>query len=268
MNRKHIVLLSTITLALMTVGIAYAHWTANLYVNFEIDTGKLHLTPDYYPFWISEIGEWRSIMFDDHSPLVMDEGPYAGMEKEWAIPEGYIIISKDDPVVNGFDIHLHNVYPCLTAYMELELYNDGTIPAGFNGFSYDILTGGPKSGPQVPYVPNVDFIIDGIDMDFHDNADDGYVEFNIYSMDPDTWDYPICEVSIQLRADLATEPWSDDYPNSWDQIDPGYSVYADITIHFNESLPEDYEYYFYFRLFYVNWNEVGVQNDMSLGAPV
>ena len=263
MNRKHIVLLSTITLALMTVGIAYAHWTDHLYVNFEIDTGELHLTPDYSPYWISEIGEWRSVSFDDHSTLVMDSGPYAGYGKEWAIPEGYILTGADSHEVNWFDIHLHNVYPCLTATMELELYNDGTIPAGFNGYYLDYLVGGELGGVLSPIDPYSDFIIDPIDMDFDP---DGYVEFYVYDTDPDTWDYPICEVSVQLTADTAFEEWSDQYPNSWEQIDPGYSVYAEITIHFNESLPQDHEYEFYFRLFYVNWNEVGATNDLSLGA--
>ena len=46
-------------------------------------------------------------------------------------------------------------------------------------------------------------------------------------------------------------------PNSWVQIDPGYEVYADVSIHFGEFLEQSTIYKFGWEMDFINWNELG-----------
>jgi hypothetical protein len=251
MNKKYAVILSTVMLGLICVGVVYAHWTDQLYVDVNIDTGRLHLTPIKW-WWSNPYGEMVDVYFDDHSTEEMwDDDLEIWVEKEWRIPEGYVTVCEAE---NSIFLELLNVYPCLNASIFVELFNDGTIPAGYNGAYLDyFLVNGTE---------NYEYIMADYDMDLSD----GYGKMKVYnSSGPMEW--PVCELEIILTADEATEPWSDVAPNSWAQIDPGYSVYARINIHFNEELPQNTTFEFYFRLFYVNWNEVGVENDLSIGAP-
>jgi hypothetical protein len=258
MNKKYVAILTTIMLGLICVGVVYAHWTDQLFVDVNIDTGKLHLTP-FNINYTNMYGEWE-VHFYDHSEEVIDVSsqhelyPWDGWQKEWVIPKGDIEINEEE---NSIYVELLNVYPCLNATFIVGLTNDGTIPAGYNGVYLDYFKINGTEGPMPYwYDPTT------LDLDLSDGH--GYMK--LYDPTNDMI-WPVCEMTIDLWADVATEDWSSVAPNSWAQIDPGYSVYARISIHFNEELPQNTMYEFYFRMFYVNWNEVGVANDMSIGAP-
>ena len=240
MNKKYTAILSLIMLGLMISGVAYAEWTKTIYADMWIDTGYLHLTPvkqDYKNIY----GDYVPVLFYDHSEEMHYDKDYFpdGIQKEWWVPYGDVEIDVEG---NAFYITLDNVYPCLTATMMLGLYNDGSIPAGYNG------------AELVYFTENGDDIECG---DYKINADligDGVMEFVVYDESSEWYpDYPVCEVTVTLTEDEC-EYWP---TNSWCQIDPGCSVWAEIEIHFSEALPQDTEYAFKFVLWYVNWNEAG-----------
>jgi hypothetical protein len=66
---------------------------------------------------------------------------------------------------------------------------------------------------------------------------------------------PICEVTVVLSAEDWAYPTAE-RPNSWEQIDPGKWVEAEIWIHFNECLPQGTIFEYWMELEYWNWNEV------------
>lgn len=242
MNKKYVAILSAIMLGLMITGVAYAEWTKVIYADLEIDTGYLHLKPVVWPVY-TPMGE-GTVWFNDHSTETMYLNEYVPrIEKEWVIPEGWVEV---DVEANSFYIHLENVYPCLTAKFTLELYNDGTIPAGYNGAELVYFT--ENGGVPRPYKMVLD-----------QNGGDGEMSMLVYDESSEWYpEYPVCEVWVTLTADDCNPYGEYAPPNSWEQIDPGCSVYAEIEIHFNEALPQDTEYAFEFLLYYVNWNEAGL----------
>ena len=235
-------ILSVVMLGLMISGVAYAEWTKMLYADIEIDTGYLHLSP-MVDEWYTPHG-YMPVWFDDHSTEVMYTkyfpAPF-GIEKEWMIPYGWV---EADVEANAFYITLENVYPCLTAKMMLGLYNDGSIPAGYNGAE---LVYFKENGVLTDPTGSYKIIADN-------DGGDGEMSFIVYDESSEWYpDYPVCEVKVTLTAEDC-EYWPG---NSWEQIDPGCEVWAELEIHFNEALPQDTEYAFKFVLWYVNWNEAG-----------
>jgi hypothetical protein len=255
MNKKYMVLLSVVLLSATVAGVAYAHWTDKLWVRFEIDTGRLHLKPflctetTYANDWPDYVTE-KTVWFNDHSDEVderEDSDTYT-WEKEWFVPTGLIRTWETSDLDQGFDISLGNVYPCLNAEFCLGLENDGTIPAGYNGVDLLYLTEGGDTLDMADYV-----MIKDLDLD------DGHGSILVYDLTTTT-DWPMCEITIDLYADVPEKQLNPNSPHSWAQIDPGYKVWSVIKIHFNEGLKQDATYTFGFKIYYVNWNEVGVGN--------
>jgi hypothetical protein len=255
MNKKYMAALSILMLGLMTAGVVYAHWTDKLFVSMTINTGKLHLEPRvedmYWPH--PQTGEPVVVWFNDHSTAVIDVEDthelykWNGWEKEWVIPYGDVTA---DIGANSFYIELLDVYPCLTAIFNVTLYNDGTIPAGFNGLNLLYLK---ENGDDVN--PS-DFII----VEDFSGWPEGTCTMYVYDpTSPFHPDYTVCEIEIEFIAQDGT-PYPHEYapPHSWEQIDPCMWVQARVKIHFNEALKQNTEYTFGFELVYVNWNEAGL----------
>ena len=239
-------------LGLVVTGVAYAEWTEMLWATFEIDTGYLHLEPRVWEYEHPYTGDYVTVWFDDHSDAEMDvviiPGPPDDItekwEKEWYIPYGYVDANVE---ANSFYIHLENVYPCLNASFTIELYNDGSIPAGYNGMQLLYLM---ENGN---YIPDGEYFV----RSAWDEGDDRQW-WLVYDPDSEWYpEYPVCEAEVWLWAEDCNQ-YPDADPNSWEQIDPGCSVYATVNIHFNEALPEDTVYEFALLIYYVNWNEAGL----------
>ena len=220
MNKKYAIVFSLALLSLMAVGVSYAHWWKVIYVDGYVDTGYFHVYPG----------------------LTLDPLPLK--EDRWVVAEwGDIIEEVDQEGAEWIKFSLNNAYPCLTASMRLTITNDGSIPAGLKNFGLVSLT--PAYANDYDPVISEDYTLpDGSVCDY-------YIEVYDYTH-PYFPDIPVAEVCVKLGASDCTL-WP---TNSWMQVDPGCSAWADITVHFNEALPQDEVFDFVFRLEYWNWNEV------------
>jgi hypothetical protein len=196
-------------------GAAYAHWYKIISVDGLVETGKLHLYP-----------------MIEETPLVQEE------DKEVAY-WGVVSYSIEG---NWAQFELFNVYPCLTAELDLTIVNDGTIPAGLKEFRFI-----GKEYPGISWL--ITPLANGYHVDvFNDNPDTSYMGGITYIGGKAL----MAEVDVTLSASQ-----SDDWPtNSWYQVDPGCEAYAHVKVHFDEALPMDRTFGFAFELEYWNWNEV------------
>ena len=240
MNKKYTVLLSAVMIGMLAVGVAYAEWTKIITLYGTINTGDFHLTPEVT------------------IPLTFDDG---GEQKNIAC--GSVDAFSESYEYQGWRIYMEKVYPCLTAHFQVALYNDGDIPAGFNGLYFDYLKYGVYPDDLATDPASMgDFTGYTYQMDPYSGIEgDGY-KIIVYP-DPACTEFQepknhIAEVLVILSADDRGGLWPDAPPNSWEQIDPNFRVYADIYVHFNECLPQNTVFKFGLRLEFINWNEVGL----------
>jgi hypothetical protein len=216
MNKKYAVLFSTLLMAAALSGAAYAHWFKIITIDGTVETGRLHLYPDVTP--------WKLVQVEDK-------------------PVAYWGEVKADHEANSVYFELFNVYPCLTAELDVVITNDGTIPAGLKAFRFMGLVATPTFDT---YTYDISVITGGYHV-------------NVYNTDPDDsymagYDDPalMAQVDVTLSAEANAE-WP---TNSWYQVDPGCTVTAHIKVHFDEALPMSTTFKFGFELENWNWNEV------------
>lgn len=132
----------------------------------------------------------------------------------------WVFVDKDDDGCDeGLAIRVNNAYPCLNITGKIDVTNCGTIPVGIAYYDYNITDPHGVAG--------------GIEL----------LSVDFYLLDPAGGRHPITE-------DI--EDWIL-YEN---QIDPGWSLVCEFTIHFTEALPEDAEANIYAWIEFWNWNEI------------
>lgn len=160
----------------------------------------------------------------------------------WEVPECEEMPLDDKKVAwmhwwiedNTLYIWINNTYPCLTIGVTFDIENTGSVPAGLykwtvtvDGTSYTIFDAEDIPGSII----NPKMTEDEVEA-----ALEKFVK-------------GIAAGAVTVTVDFAGS-------NFW-QIDPGEKPTVDITIHFEEELPEDKTYTFTVKLEYWNWNEVG-----------
>ena len=90
-----------LVLALAVVGIGYAHWSKDLFINGEVNTDTLCAE-----WW--EVGAWDT----------------EDLDKDFS--EIKCKVNEEDPLT--LDVTVINGYPCIDYYNEVEIHNCGTIP--------------------------------------------------------------------------------------------------------------------------------------------
>ena len=98
MNTKMAAIFAILIITLGTVGVAYATWFKYLYINGTVYTGTLGAV-------------WSIEGARDSEPL----------EKDFSHIEG---------TIDGDDLYVtvYNAYPCIDYYLDINIYNSGTIP--------------------------------------------------------------------------------------------------------------------------------------------
>ena len=259
-------MLSTLLLILTITGIAYAEWTDELVAIGKITTAKWHLSPSVE----------QQVWFDDGV-----DDTWKGIQKEYIFPYGYVYA---DECCNAFRLEFQNVYPCLTAHFKVDIHNDGEVPAAFNGIKYVYALKGPAPsviGWNDDFPPSVLYdwsevypahpafyadVVNDYDVTITYPAANTIVLEVDPKVLPPEW-YPedkahVVLITVVLSAeerlpDDPIDPLDRADPNSWVQIDPGYEVYADVTVHFGEYLEESSIYKFGWEMDFINWNELG-----------
>ena len=90
---------AALMIALMAIGLAYAHWEKVITIEGTVNTGKLHL----YPTFSASTDDAKGVCTVD-----------------WEIDENTLTVTID------------KAYPCITVSGTFDLHNDGTIPAGLH----------------------------------------------------------------------------------------------------------------------------------------
>ena len=101
-----------LVLALGSLGVAYAMWYEDLFIEGTVATGELDadlIIVDYY-----EVGDDKDVAWAEASVV--------GKTLSWTV---------------------HNAYPGVEYWLVFEIYNSGTIPLHVCGFNYDISNVGP-----------------------------------------------------------------------------------------------------------------------------
>ena len=226
MNKKTAVLSTAVILCLALGGVAYAHWMEIITIDGFVQTGTLELVPSLF--------SWD---LEQNKPIAY-----------W----GAIDTCGDEL---GFE--LWNVYPCLEAWICMEIDNTGTIPAGLSEVRLEFLEYSEDAGATWdPFVEGVDF--ESTDWTQGINPTNGYITYqkHVYAGvghigDPD---YHLARVRVELQPPVDHYP--DAPPHCWVQIDPMMSVNGCVYMHFYEGTPESTQFRFQIQLEYWNWNEV------------
>jgi len=116
-------------------------------------------------------------------------------------------------------VTLNNAYPCLTVTGTIDVTNCGTIPVGIYNYDYTITD--PKGVANGIELQNVDF----------------------YLKDPQGVKHPIT---------IPIEQWI----KTVNQIDSGWSLVCEFTIHFTEDTPQDATATISAWIEFWNWNEI------------
>jgi len=131
---------------------------------------------------------------------------------------------------NTLTITIDNAYPMLCVNGTFNLYNDGTIPAALNGVDWNIYDNDGNDEFFTSTGDNCGFI-----------SDDGVTpQMNI------SWSSSN-DGSLGLNGQTAT----------FNQIDPGQTLYVHWKICFQEGLEQSETWYIYSTWTFVNWNEQG-----------
>ena len=99
-----------LVLALAVVGIGYAHWSKDLFIDGEINTGTL-------------CAEWIEVEAWDTEP---DDKDFS---------EIVCTVDTEDPLT--LNVTVINGYPCIDYYNVVQIHNCGTIPLHVTGITID-----------------------------------------------------------------------------------------------------------------------------------
>jgi hypothetical protein len=99
MKSKMAALFAVVMIALMVAGLAYAHWEKTITINGTVNTGKLHLSLEFFA-------------------STNDTKNYCTVG--WTTGD------------NTLTVTVNKAYPCITVSGYLTIINDGTIPAGLH----------------------------------------------------------------------------------------------------------------------------------------
>jgi hypothetical protein len=234
MNKKLTLVFTALLLGTALTGVAYAHWSKIITIDGQVDTGRLHL----YPL----------LSHDGYSEFthILDGGKgvaWWGEIWDCGITTNYV----------GFE--LNNVYPCLGVDLDLEIWNDGTIPAGLADIRWWIYykdAAGAWVELDYDLVPQVDTA----DTNPEDGVPD-WIRYSFYQAgQPHTPDYLMFIIYIDNFVSIGNPYPPPAWPNSFIQVDPGCGVICDFNLHFYEGLYQEQELLFKLELEYWNWNEV------------
>lgn len=105
--------LGSLILALLVLGVAYAHWSETLYITTVVNTGDFCVE-----FW-----EDYCINYDEPGE---NDLKYYGYPDRWPFDVGETVceVTKDTVTIT-----LNNVYPCYQTWVRFVIKNCGTIPA-------------------------------------------------------------------------------------------------------------------------------------------
>jgi hypothetical protein len=103
------ILALAVVLALGSLGIGFALWSETLYIEGTVATGELD-------------ADW----------ILVDYGDSESPEKDVSWVEAYV-------VGKTLCVTVYNAYPCIDYYVDLEIYNSGTIPLHVCGLNYDLI---------------------------------------------------------------------------------------------------------------------------------
>ena len=155
MKTKMAAVFAALMIALMVAGFAYAHWEKIVTIEGTVNTGKLHLIPSF------------KAKTDDTKGVCT---------VSWTI------------VGNDLTVTIDKAYPCITVTGTFDLYNDGTIPAGF----HDVVVTAPSGVTWDLSTPGVIKVYDGTALvatgtytiygDFKqiDPNENPYIEFTLH----------------------------------------------------------------------------------------
>ena len=145
---KKIALLSlALILALGTLGIGYALWSENLYIEGLAQTGELD-----WEFAEPVPGGWGPPVLHDSDQGIDPLLPgYNLTAKDVAWKEWDFIDSDGDGDADTLEIEVFNAYPGYFNNMSFHVHNNGTIPLHFE---YVLLNGQPMPIGQDVYLEN------------------------------------------------------------------------------------------------------------------
>ena len=233
MNKKLTLLFCTLLLGTALSGVAYAHWSKIITIDGKVDTGRLHL----YPLLSHEYKEGEAVI-------------QAGKGVAW-----WGKFYDCGQASNYVSFELYNVYPCLGVNLDLELVNDGSIPAGLADLRWWIYY---KDAAGAYVELDYDLVTD-VDTD-DDDPEDGVPDWIIYTFYqkgmPHTLEYKMFEIIIDQFSSMGNGYPEPAWPNSFIQVDPQCRVKCWMNLHFYEGLPQEMELKFKLELEYWNWNEV------------
>jgi hypothetical protein len=117
---KKIALLAlALVLALGTLGVAYALWWDDLYVDGQVDTGNINAYWTCYAAWDTE----------------SEQAP-AGVDKDFSSVSCSVTDAHGN-TDDTFVITLTNAYPCIDYYVVADVHNNGSLPIHVCDFTLD-----------------------------------------------------------------------------------------------------------------------------------
>lgn len=240
MNKKLTILFAALLLGTALSGVAYAHWSKIITIDGRVDTGELHVFP-----FLSHDGyyEWTAIL---------DEGKgvaYFGDIEDCGITSNYV------------SFELYNTYPCLDINLDLEINNDGTIPAGLYDVRYIVEYWNEYNQEWTTYPCQVVREESSSDDDPYDGIPD-WIKYKFYPPksqvinDADHWMWVVKLHNFDNEVPVGSGYPEPAWPCSIIQVDPNCVGMLDMNIHFYEGLVQDMQFRFKVELEYWNWNEV------------
>lgn len=112
-------------LCLLAIGIAYAHWSENLYVNGQVETGEVDW--GFLPpiIWSDPTGSTGDFALD---PSIDEEGFTFYLTKDVASTDVDIYDTDGDGDFDTMEVHIYNAYPCYYGHIGFDARVGGTVP--------------------------------------------------------------------------------------------------------------------------------------------
>jgi len=220
--RKFGLLLLAVVLALGTMGVGYAMWSEDLYIDGTVMTGELDwefesfkITDYFDPVDYPNVSDWNV------APGFVGPPYLSGKNVGWA--EGVLVDGPDgDGDMSQLNLTFHNVYPCYYNSINVYPISTGTVPIIFSEAIIESDYSGPYTWTGYPYDQvQLDITGDGLnDIEFqwgnhigtqiHTGDDPPEVSFNIHILQTAeqgaTGTFSIRMVGIQYNEYQAPPP--------------------------------------------------------------